>query len=96
MQPQPEVMDTSGSVATPSEVAASEMPSERQERQASEGIVMSTPESVQGTGDEDDDNYNDEEESDKYEDEEESEELQVAEAKSMKPSGGGPKGKGIS
>ncbi len=31
-QLQPEVMDTSGSVATASEAAASEMPSERQER----------------------------------------------------------------
>ncbi len=98
MQLSQEVMDVSRSVVATSEVAASETPSERQERQATEGIMMSGPESVQETGDEDDDDYDDEEESDEDEDEEESEESQMAEAKGAKLSGGGgePKGKGIS
>ncbi len=41
------------------------MPSEQKQRQAGEGILMSSPNTVQGTGDEDedDDDYNDEEES---------------------------------
>ncbi len=91
-------MDVSGSMVDASEAGASEMPSEQKQRQAGEGILMSSPNTVQGTGDEDeyDDDYNDEEESDEDEDEEESEELQVAEAKSVKPSRGEPKGKGIS
>ncbi len=88
-------MDVSGSVVAASEASASEMLSERQERQASKGIMMLTPKSVQGTGDEGDDDYDDEEESDADEDEEESEGSQVAEVKSMKPSGGRPKGMGI-
>ncbi len=96
MQPSQEAIDMTGSVAAASEVAASETPSEQKERQASEGIVMSTPESVQGTRDEDDGDYDDEEGSDEDEDEEESEESQVAEVKSTKLSGGGPKGKGVS
>ncbi len=83
-------MDGSGSVVTASEASASKMPSERQERQAFEVIMMLTPESVQGTGDEDDDDYDHKEESDEDEDEKESEESQVAEAKSAKPSRGGP------
>ncbi len=92
MQPSQEPMDNSGSAA-----AASEMPSERQERQATEGILMSGPESVQGTRDKDNNDYDEEDDSDEDdEDEEESEESPVAEAKSVKPSGGRPKGKGVS
>ncbi len=96
-QPQQEVMDMSRSVAPISEANISKMPSERQERQVSEGILIPEPESLQGTGDEDDDDYDEEDESDEDdEDEVESEELLVAEAKSVKPSGGRLKGKGFS
>ncbi len=89
-------MDESGSYVAASEVGASETQSEMQQRQAGEGILMSSPSTVQGTGDEEEDDYDNEEESDEDEDEEESEESQMAEAKGMKPSGGKPKGKGIS
>ncbi len=96
-QPQQEAMDMLGSMAPTSEANISETPSERQERQVSEGILIPEPESLQGTGDDDDDDYDEEDESDKdKEDGEESKESPVAEAKSTKPSRGGPKGKGIS
>ncbi len=92
-----EAMDMLGSTVTASEANASETPSEQQERQVSEGILIPELDSVQDTGDEDDDDYDDEEESDEdEEDGEKSEQLPVVEAKSMQPSGGGPKGKGIS
>ncbi len=74
-----------------SEAGASEMPSEQKQRQAGEGILMSSPDTIQGTGEEDDDDYDDEEESDEDEDKEESEESQMAEAKTMKLSGAGQK-----
>ncbi len=45
-----------------------------QQRQAGEGIVMSSPSTVQGTGDEEEDGYDDKEESNEDEDEEESKE----------------------
>ncbi len=89
-------MDKSASHATTSKAGLSKTPSEMQERQAVEGILFSSPDTIQGTKgeDEDDDEYDDEEESDE-DDEEESEELQVAEAKSIKGSRGEPKGKGV-
>ncbi len=96
MQLQPQMMDTLGSMAAASEVTAFKTPSERQERQATEGILISGPESVQGTRDEDDDDYDEGESDEDEDDEDESEESPVAKAKSTKPSGGRPKGKGIS
>ncbi len=95
-QLQQEEMDTSGSMVAASEATASEMPSKRQGRQVTEGMLISGLESVQGTRAEDDDDYNKEESDEDEDDEEESEESPVAKAKSTKPSGGGPKGKGIS
>ncbi len=95
-QPPQEAMDMSGSVATASEATTSKTPSERQEREATEGILIAEPDSVQETRDEDDEDYDDEGESDKDdEDEEECEESPMAEVKSAKSSGTGPKGKGI-
>ncbi len=61
-------MDESTSHIATSEAGASETQSEMRERQASEGVLMSSPSTVQGTGDEDDDEYDDEEESDEDED----------------------------
>ncbi len=101
MQPPQEAMDTLGSVAAASEAAASKKPSERHEREATEGILIPEPDSVQETRDEDDDDdyddYDDKDESDEDdEDGEESKESPVAEVKSAQPSGDGPKGKGVS
>ncbi len=95
-QPQQEPMYVSGSVVDASEAGTSETPSEQRERQAGEGILMSSPDTIQGTmdKDEDDDGYDNEEESDEDEDEEESEESQVAEVKSVKPSGASRKREG--
>ncbi len=89
-------MDQSRSHVATSEAAASEIQSEMQQKQAGEGILMSSPDTVQGTMDEVDDDYDDEEESDEDEDEEESEESQMAEVKGTKLSRGETKGKGIS
>ncbi len=89
-------VDKSASHATASEAGLSETLSEMQERQAGEGIFMSSPSTVQGTEakDEDDDESDSKEESDE-EDEEASKELQVAEVKGTEPNGGKPKGKGV-
>ncbi len=54
-----------------------------------EGILMSSPDTIQGTADEDDDEYDSEEESEHGK--EDSEESQVVEAKSAKLSRGGLK-----
>ncbi len=89
-------MDVSRSVVDASEAGASEMLSEQKQRQAGEGILMSSPDTVQGTGDEEEDDYNDDKESNGDKNKEESEESQMAEAKGSKPSGGEPKGKGAS
>ncbi len=95
-QDQQEPMDESASHTAASKAGLSETPSEMQERQAGKGIFMSSPDTIQGTEaeDEDDDESDGEEESDE-DDEEESKESQVTEVKGTEPNGGEPKGKGV-
>ncbi len=72
----------------------SETQAKRNERQAGEGIGISSPNTIQGEN-EDDDESDSEEDSNDEDDEEESERSRVVEAKSAKLSGGGPDGRGV-
>ncbi len=71
----------------------SETQSERNERQAGEGIGISSPKTIQAEN-EDDDESNSKEDSNE-DDEEESKQSRVAEVKSAKSSAGRPEGRGV-
>ncbi len=71
----------------------SETQSEKNERQAGEGIGMSSPNTIQAENGDDDEP--DSEEGSNKSDEEESKASQVAEAKGVKSSGGRPEGRGV-
>ncbi len=74
----------------------SETPSEQNKREALEAGYISSPDTIQGSkdGNGEEDESSGEEDSNE-EDEEESETSQMAEAKSVKLSGGGPDGRGV-
>ncbi len=91
-----ELMDMTGSMVTPSEAATSEMPSKQRDQENFEASMFPDPESVQESENGEDDEDDEEDDSDEDDESEgESEGMLVAEAKSVKPSGAGPKGKGI-
>ncbi len=71
----------------------SETPSEQNMRQAQEASYIGSPKTIQGYNGEEDESESIEDSNE--EDKEESKALQAVGAKSTKPSGGGPEGRGV-